>query len=49
MSKDTKNAEFIVHIKDEHDYHFTNYYVENRDELFENLKAAYYMRMSKNL
>ena len=49
MSSDENNAEFVIHVKDEHDYHFPNKYVELRNELFENIKAAFFMRMKKNL
>ena len=48
-SSDPKIAEFIIHVDDDYDYHFPNKDGQLRDELFENLKAAFYMKMNKNL
>jgi hypothetical protein len=48
-SADYKIAEFIIHVEDDYDYFFPNKDDKRRDELFENLKAAYYYKMGKNL
>jgi len=48
-SSDQKIGEFIVHVEDDYDYMFPNKDIVLRDELFENLKAAYYMARNKNL
>ena len=48
-SADPNNGEFIIHVEDAYDYHFPNTDVTLRDELFENLKAAYFMKRNKNL
>jgi hypothetical protein len=40
------NWEFVVHFKDEYDYRFI---CENRDEMFESLKAVYFLQMNTNL
>ena len=48
-SADSNNGEFIIHVEDDYDYHFPNTDVSLRNELFENLKAAYFMKRNKNL
>ena len=48
-SADYKIAEFIIHVEDDYDYFFPNKDDKRRDELFENLKAAYYYKMGKNM
>jgi hypothetical protein len=48
-SAEPNNGEFIIHVEDDYDYHFPNTDVKLRDELFANLKAAYFMKRNKNL
>jgi hypothetical protein len=38
--------EFVVHVKDEYDYRFI---CENREEMFQSLKAVYFLQMNDNL
>lgn len=48
LTKSTEqgNLEFIVHIKDAYDYRFI---CEQRDELFEQIKAVFFQTMNANL
>ena len=38
-----------MHVEDDYDYYFSNKDNILRDELFENLKASYFMARNKNL
>ena len=48
-SSDPTDGEFIIHVEDDYDYSFPNKEVDRRNELFENMKAAYFMKRNKNL
>jgi len=45
----TSDASFVVHVSCDYDYLFPNKDERLRDELFENLKAAYFLLAKKNL
>ena len=45
-NKDSKDLEFVVHVKNEYDYQFI---CPARDELITSMKAVYFMKLNKNL
>ena len=46
LTRSSKSAEFIVHIKDEYDFRFS---YASREDFFDCIKQMYYLKSGKNL